>query len=65
MKKTELTEGKLNELKEQTRDRFTLFLIEDLRIRLSSEEDKEIYKKLDFDRIINFQRAKINICSYS
>ena len=52
MEKTELTEEKLNELKKQTNDQFTLLLIEDLRKKLYSEEYKEIYKEFNFNRIL-------------
>jgi len=52
MKKIELTKDKLSELKKQTKDEFTLLLIEDLKEKLSLKEYKEVYKKLSFNRIL-------------
>ncbi|MBI2672376.1 hypothetical protein HYX16_05565 [Candidatus Woesearchaeota archaeon] len=64
MEKIELTKEKLDELKEQTKDEFALLLIEELKRDLSSEEYKETYKKLLFNRIlalIEKEKIKINL----
>jgi|SRR3989344_616158 len=53
MEKIKLTKEKLDEFKKQTKDEFTLLLIENLKRNLSSEEYEESYKKLAFNRILN------------
>jgi|SRR3989338_5621917 len=58
MENIELTEEKLNELKEQTEDEFTLLLIEGLRRDLPSKEYKEAYKKLAFSRILTLVKKE-------
>lgn len=49
----EISEEKLNELEKKTKDTFTKVLIFDLRKKLNSKNDDDIFKIFSFNRIVN------------
>jgi len=64
-KNIEINEEKLNELEKQTKDKFTKKLIEDLKKQTKSPNEPEMFKMLNFERIVNLiehenKREKLN-----
>ena len=60
-----ISEEKLNELEKQTKDKFTKFLIKDLKKKIDDKKEDSFYKSLAFERIVNLiecenKRNKLN-----
>lgn len=58
-KKVQINKKKLEELEKQTKEKFTKFLIEDLRKRMHSKKIG-FYEKLDFERILTLIKRERN-----
>lgn len=53
MEKSDISLEKLKELENQTKDKFTKLLIDNLRKKINSDKRNEFYELLDYNRIIN------------
>jgi len=58
--KIEITEEKLSELEEQTKDKFIKMLITKLKKDIKHDKRNDFYEQIDFRRILNFIKREKN-----